>query len=80
MTHIVIMASMALLIIFLWTQSAENWRPFAWYGYPGDTPGSVGYQARGEWCGVVKATRDDQEIMPLSGMKLPCLRRRNRSL
>jgi hypothetical protein len=34
----------------------EGWQPFAWYGYPGEKPGSVGYQARGDWCGIQRAT------------------------
>lgn len=47
------------------TDAKEGWRPFAWYGYPGETPGSVGYQARGDWCGVDKATRKVDAPLPL---------------
>jgi len=54
-TTLILIAAIAVLII--WKQSKEGWRPFAWYGYPGETPGSVGYQARGDWCGVDPATR-----------------------
>jgi hypothetical protein len=47
------------------TNAKEGWRPFAWYGYPGTTKGSVGYQARGDWCGVDPATRKVDPPLPL---------------
>ena len=46
-------------------QVREGWRPFAWYGYPGSKKGSLGYQARGDWCGVDKATRTVGKPLPL---------------
>jgi hypothetical protein len=46
-------------------QVREGWRPFAWYGYPGTKKGSLGYQARGDWCGVDKATRTVGKPLPL---------------
>lgn len=55
-----------LAVIALRSSTTEGWRPFAWYGYPGTSgAGSVGYQARGDWCGIVPATRTVDKPIPL---------------
>ena len=58
----------ALVLAFFLMKSKsgkEGWRPFAWYGYPGTKPGTLGYQARGNWCGVDPATRTVDKPLPL---------------
>ena len=47
----------------------EGWRPFAWYGYPGVKSGEMGYQARGDWCGVVPGTTTQDKPLPLVPFK-----------
>jgi hypothetical protein len=47
----------------------EGWRPFAWYGYPGVKPGQMGYQARGDWCGIVPGTTTQDKPLPLVPFK-----------
>ena len=53
------------IAVFLILRQKEGWRPFAWYGYPGTDVGTVGYQARGDWCGIVPATRQVDPPIPL---------------
>lgn len=66
MTHCVFLLIAAVLAIaVVVSPTTEGWRPFAWYGYPGKEPGTVGYQARGDWCGVVPATRKPGEPLPI---------------
>ncbi len=54
-----------LAIYIMYAKRTEGWRPFAWYGYPGVKPGQVGYQARGNWCGVQPATRTVGKPLPI---------------
>lgn len=55
-----------LAVAALRSSTKEGWRPFAWYGYPGTGgSGTVGYQARGDWCGVVPSTREVEKPIPL---------------
>jgi len=62
--HLYIFLIMSVIVaLVLYRQ--ESWRPFAWYGYPGTTKGTVGYQARGDWCGIEPATRKVDKPIPL---------------
>jgi|Laugresbdmm110sd_1035091.scaffolds.fasta_scaffold73284_2 hypothetical protein len=57
----VVLAAFAIMSV----NKTEGWRPFAWYGYPGTKKGTLGYQARGDWCGVDPATRRVDKPLPL---------------
>jgi len=63
--HLYIFLITAVIASLLLYRFQESWRPFAWYGYPGTRKGSVGYQARGDWCGVTPATRTVDKPIPL---------------
>lgn len=63
--HLYIFLIMAVIVALLMYRLQETWRPFAWYGYPGERKGTVGYQARGDWCGVIPATRTVDKAIPL---------------
>lgn len=68
--HLKILLAFALLALFLNTRGKEGWRPFAWYGYPGVKAGdNGGYQARGDWCGIVPATTTQDNPLPLIPFK-----------
>jgi len=69
MTHYILFLVAIVAVLLLWKASKEGWRPFAWYGYPGDTPGSVGYQARGDWCGIVPSTTTVEKVKSINGKK-----------
>lgn len=64
--HLYIFSVMVVIAaLLLYRGHSESWRPFAWYGYPGTTKGTVGYQARGSWCGVIPATTTVDPPIPL---------------
>lgn len=58
-------AILAAFVLINSVKTREGWRPFAWYGYPGVSKGQVGYQARGDWCGVDPATRTVDPPLPI---------------
>lgn len=63
---IYILLAVVIIAYLMYNRSTmEGWRPFAWYGYPGETSGSVGYQARGDWCGIVPSTTQVDPSLPL---------------
>jgi hypothetical protein len=62
-THLLVLFAIA--AFFVLRGNKEGWAPFAWYGYPGPTAGTVGYQAGGNWCGVDSATRDAPKPIPI---------------
>ena len=72
--EIVIGTLFVLAVFMIMTSPAkEGWQPFAWFGYPGTAPGTVGYQARGDWCGIDPATRTSDKPLPLIAPR-PCAR------
>lgn len=63
--HRKIIIVLAFLAILVNTRSCrthrggkEGWRPFAWYGFSG-------YQAGGDWTGIVPATTTQDKPQPL---------------
>lgn len=76
--HTTILIALALLAFLIVKGGSEGWRPYAWYGYPGTKPGTVGYQARGDWCGIVPATIKVDKPLPLIAPAV-CNRRRGKN-
>ena len=58
MRHLILIISVAIALWVAYSNQKEGWRPFAWYGYSG-------YQARGDWCGVVPGTTTTDKPLPL---------------
>ena len=76
--HLKILLAFVILALFVNSKGCgcgkksgkEGWRPFAWYGYPGVKSGdNGGYQARGDWCGIVPSTTSQDKPLPLIPFK-----------
>jgi hypothetical protein len=70
----IIIGIAAVLVAFMLVTSevgptSEGFRPFAWYGYPGASVKTVGYQSRGDWCGIEPATRTVDAPLPIIAPK-----------
>jgi hypothetical protein len=76
--HLRILLLLAVLAVFINSRACkEGWRPFAWYGYPGVKSGEMGYQARGDWCGIIPGTTTQDKPLPLVPFK-PCSRQQTK--